>query len=41
MLKELLLGNPFGYKSFQRAAGAEKMRRILTRDYIHPMILRL
>lgn len=36
MLKELLLGNPFGYKSFQRAAGAEKMRRILTRDYIHP-----
>lgn len=33
-IKELLLGNPIGYQLFQRANGAEKMRKIFTREYI-------
>lgn len=35
-IKELLLGNPIGYQLFQRANGAEKMRKIFTREYIRP-----
>ncbi len=36
MLKQLLLGNSIGYRLFQNANGAGRMRRILTREYIRP-----
>lgn len=36
MLRQLILGCPIGYQAFQKANGAGKMRRILTREYIRP-----
>lgn len=36
MFKEWILSVPFGYQLFQRVCGAEKMRKIFTREYIRP-----
>ena len=33
-VKELILGNPYGYRLFQKMNGANKMRRILSSEYI-------